>query len=323
MTIDRPRLFTAFAVAFGLAAIAPEAMADMTTLTVGKASPQADNMIPVNVGDELGIFKKHGLDLKIVDFAGGSRMAQAMAAGSLDLAVGASSEMALIAKGAPMLAVCEDEGTLPFLSVGVPWESPIKSPSDLKGKKIGITSAGSLTDWMAKELARHEGWPPDALERVAVGGSTADTVAAFRGHLVDAYIGATSLFLDMEEKKIGRVLIPVTDFEGDLAAGDLYASNALIAKNPGAIRAFLAGWLETIAYMRAHKDDAVRIESAINGFSPSVMSREYDLTIGMFRKNCKFDQTALQTVARAFVDQGLLSAPPDMSKVYTDAYAPE
>ena len=323
MTVDRLRLLTAFAVAFGLAVTAPNAMADRTTLTVGKASPQADNMIPVNVGDTLGIFKKHGLDLKIVDFNGGSKMAQAMAAGSLDIGVGASSEMALIAKGAPMLAVCEDEGTFPFLSVGVPWESPVKSPRDLKGKKIGITSAGSLTDWMAKELARHEGWSPDALERVAVGGSTADTVAAFRSHLVDAYIGATSLFLDMEEKKIGRVLIPVTDFEGDLAAGDLYASNALIAKNPGAIRAFLAGWLETIGYMRAHKDDAVRIESAINGFSPSVMSREYDLTIGMFRKSCKFDQKALQTLARAFVDQGLLSAPPDMARVATDAYAPE
>jgi len=323
MTVDRLRLLTAFAVAFGLAVTAPNAMADRTTLTVGKASPQADNMIPVNVGDTLGIFKKHGLDLKIVDFNGGSKMAQAMAAGSLDIGVGASSEMALIAKGAPMLAVCEDEGTFPFLSVGIPWDSPVKSPLDLKGKKIGITSAGSLTDWMAKELARHEGWSPDALERVAVGGSTADTVAAFRSHLVDAYIGATSLFLDMEEKKIGRVLIPVTDFEGDLAAGDLYASNALIAKNPGAIRAFLAGWLETIGYMRAHKDDAVRIESAINGFSPSVMSREYDLTIGMFRKSCKFDQKALQTLARAFVDQGLLSAPPDMARVATDAYAPE
>ena len=45
------------------------------TLTVGKAAPNADPIIPVNVGDKLGIFKKHGLDLKIVDFTGGSKMA--------------------------------------------------------------------------------------------------------------------------------------------------------------------------------------------------------------------------------------------------------
>src|SRR6185437_7744112 len=100
------------------------ALAD-TTLTVGKASPTSDAIIPVNVGDELGIFKKHGLDLKIVELQGGSKMAQAVAAGSVDIGDGAGSEMAFVAKGAPMIAVCEDTAPAPFLSVGVPWYSPI------------------------------------------------------------------------------------------------------------------------------------------------------------------------------------------------------
>src|SRR5215468_8912156 len=47
--------------------------ATAATLTVGKAAPNADPIIPVNVGDRLGIFKKHGLDLTIVDFTGGSK----------------------------------------------------------------------------------------------------------------------------------------------------------------------------------------------------------------------------------------------------------
>ena len=56
----------------------------------GKAAPNADPIIPVNVGDKLGIFKKHGLDLTIVDFTGGSKMTQAMVAGSIDIGVGAA-----------------------------------------------------------------------------------------------------------------------------------------------------------------------------------------------------------------------------------------
>lgn len=36
----------------------------------GKAVPNAEP----NVGDKLGIFKKHGLDLTIVDFIGGSKL---------------------------------------------------------------------------------------------------------------------------------------------------------------------------------------------------------------------------------------------------------
>ena len=113
-------------------AIAPAAAE--TTLIVGKANATSDAIIPVNIGDELGLFKKHGLDLKIMDFGGGSKMAQALVAGEIDIGDGAGTEMAFIAKGAPMLAVCESTSPAPFLGIGVPWDSPIKKLEDLKGK---------------------------------------------------------------------------------------------------------------------------------------------------------------------------------------------
>jgi ABC-type nitrate/sulfonate/bicarbonate transport system substrate-binding protein len=293
-----------------------------TALTVAKASANADNMLPINVGEQLGMFKKHGLAVKIVDFASGAKMTQAIIAGSIDIADGAGSEMALIAKGVPMKAVCEDEGTFPFLSVGVPWDSPAKNARDLKGKKVGVSSAGSLTDWLAQEMAKRQGWDPDSIARVAIGNGSASVVAAFRDHQIDADITATSAFLDMAENKIGRVLISVTDFEGDAAAGDIYASDHLIATNPDAIRAFLAAWLETIDYMRAHKDETVRIESVETGFPAAVMAQEYDLTIGMFKQDCRFDPQGLATLARSFSDLKLLDTPPDMSKLVTEAFQP-
>jgi len=299
--------------------LAPPAAAE-TALTVAKAAATADNMLPINVGDELGIFKQHGLDLKIVDFDSGSKMAQAVAAGSIDIADGAGTEMAFIAKGAPMKAVCEDEGTFPFLSVGVPWDSPIKTVKELHGKKIGVSSSGSLTDWLAQELARKDAADPNGITRVAIGSGTASVTASFRDHLVDADISATSLFLNMEERKIGRVLIPVTAFEGDAAAGVLYASDHLIATNPEAIRAFLAAWLETIDYMRSHKAETVKIEGDATGFSPAVMAKEYDLTIGMFKKDCRFDPEGLATLKRSFGDLKVFATPPDMSKLYTEEF---
>ena len=51
----------------------------------------------------------------------------------------------------------------------------------------------------------------------------------------------TSLFLAMEENKTGRLLFPASKYEGNLAAGALYASNNLIKTNPDAVRAFVAG----------------------------------------------------------------------------------
>src|ERR1700747_923317 len=97
----RGRLVAAFALVLAALGIAPVASA--TPLTVGKAAPNADPIIPVDVGEQLGIFKKHGLELKIVDFTGGSKMTQAMAAGALDIGDGAGTEMALVAKGVALV----------------------------------------------------------------------------------------------------------------------------------------------------------------------------------------------------------------------------
>ncbi|HZT52567.1 MAG TPA: ABC transporter substrate-binding protein, partial [Stellaceae bacterium] len=245
------------AAALGSTALPDRAAAD-TTLTVGKAAPNADPIIPIDVGYQVGIFKKHGLDIKIVEFLGGSKMAQAMAAGSLDIGDGAGTEMALVAKGVPMLAICESSSTFAFLSVGVPEDSPAKSLKDLKGKKIGVSSSGSLTDWLAGELARHEGWGPDGITKVAIGNGASGVIAAFREHLVDADIGATSLFLDMAEKKTGRVLASVATFEGPAGSGALFASKHLIDTNPEAVRTFVAAWVETIDYIRTHKAETVK-----------------------------------------------------------------
>jgi NitT/TauT family transport system substrate-binding protein len=310
-------------VALVLAAAACTPAAADTTLTVGKASPTSDAIIPVNVGDELGIFKKHGLDLKIVDFGGGSRMVQGLVAGSIDIGDGAGTEMAFIAKGAPMLAVCQSTGPAPFLSVGVPWDSPIKKLEDLKGKVIGVSSTGSFSDWSGHQLARKFGWGDDGVKTVAIGGGPAPANAALRTHLVDAVIGNTSQFLAFEEAKEGRLIAPVSTYEGNVASGALYASNRLITGNPDAIRAFIAGWIETADYMRAHKAETVKITAGINHFSESVMAREYDLTIGMHTKDCRFEPEAMAVLKRSFVEMKLTEDEPDMTKLYTEAYLPK
>jgi NitT/TauT family transport system substrate-binding protein len=316
------RLLAAGALAGGLLACG-SMPSGAVELTVGKAAPNADPIIPVDVGFKLGIFKKYGLDLKIVGLSGGAKMAQALAAGGIDIGDGAGTEMALVAKGVPMIAVCETAGPVPFLSVGVPFDSPLRTIADLKGKKIGVSTSGSLTDWLTKELARRQKWAPTDVTAVAIGNGVASIIAAFRGNLVDADISTTSLFLTMEEQKTGRILAPATQFSGNLAAGALYASQKLIDSNPDAARAFVAGWIETVDYMRAHKAETVKIESEVTGFPESVMSKEYDLTLNMFTKDCRFDAESLATLRRSFVELKLLNAPPDMSKLYTETFLPK
>jgi sulfonate transport system substrate-binding protein len=307
---------------FALAGAAIPASA-ATALLVGTSHQTADAELPATVGIELGIFKKHGLDVKITDFGGGSHMMQAMTAGSIGIGIGAGSEMALIAKGAPALAVCEDASTLPYFSVGLPYDSPLHSLKQLKGKKVGITHEGSLTAWLARELARHEGWESDAINIVAIGGKPAAVAAALRAHLVDANIGSTMEIENLEAHKVARVLAPVSSFIGRTAAGVIFASDDMMKRNPDTIRRYVAAYLETTRYISTHKAKTVEIEARITHYPPSIVAKEYDIDQGMFTKDCRFDAESLANLKRSFVELKLLAKPPNMSKLYTAEYVPQ
>ena len=56
----------------------------------------------------------------------------------------------------------------------------------------------------------------------------------------------------------GRILVKFGDYFPDFTTSCIYASNALIESNPAALKAFLAGWFETIAYMRDHRPSRPR-----------------------------------------------------------------
>lgn len=148
-------------------------------------------------------------------------------------------------------------------------------------------------------------------------------LAAFRTNAIDADISVTSNIFNWEEKKEGRLLIPVSNYVGNIAAGAIYATQHLIATDPDALRGFLAAWLETIDYISTHKAETVKIESEVTGYSESVMAKEYDVTRGMFSKDCKFDADSIANLRRAFIDQKLVESPPDMSKLYTEAFLPK
>ena len=66
-----------------------------TKVRIGKPQAGAFQFVPVDVGLEVGIFKKQGLDVESSDFGGGPRVQQALTAGALDLAIGSGPELAI------------------------------------------------------------------------------------------------------------------------------------------------------------------------------------------------------------------------------------
>jgi ABC-type nitrate/sulfonate/bicarbonate transport system substrate-binding protein len=308
--------------AFGLALGAPTS-AQAETLRVGKVVAQNFGFVPLNVGVAHGFFKKQGLDIVETDFGGGAKQQQAVAAGSIDIAIGGATDMAFIAKGVPEIAVGLITASPAFMGFIVGPNSTARNADDLKGKKIGVTTAGSLTRWLVDELNRVKGWGAEGAIPIAIGGQLSTEVAALKTGAVEAFVDAPAIGYQLETEKAGRVLFPISDYVQEFDLFIIYATDPLVKNNPDAIRRFLKAWYQTVAFMKTHKAETVEIARKITGFSPEVESREYDLLMKEFSSDGKFNRKGLEKIKASFTDLKILPSPPDMSKLYTERFLPK
>ncbi len=314
-------------VAFAMAAMMVLALAcapadAQTKLRVGKAQPNQFAFVPADIGVESGIFKKRGLDIEISSFGGDARMMQALAADGIDIALGGGPAFATIVKGSPMKAVAALANAPNTIMMVVLKDGPIKSADDLKGKQISVSTAGSLTYWLTMQLSRSKGWGNDGIKIVPLGAAAAQ-IAALKTKQIDGVTTDSVTVYNIVEEGSGRILVKFGDSVKDFHVHVIYAADKLIQSNPEAVKAFLAGWMETIAFMRDNKDKAVAIASQKTGVSKTVATQGYNDTMPIFNTTGRFEPKALDVLASSFVDVKLLPEKPDMSKLLTEAYLPK
>jgi NitT/TauT family transport system substrate-binding protein len=293
-----------------------------TMLRLGKAQANQFAFIPADIGVETGIFKKHGIDLDISAFSGDAKMVQALTANSIDIALGGSPSFAAIVKGAPMKAVAVFSGAPNIIMLTVLKDGPLKTVDDIKGRTVSVSGAGSLTFWLTQQLSHRLGWGDDGIKITPLGASEAQ-IAALMTHQID---GTTTDSVTVEkfvESGNGRILVKFGDYFKDFVSSCIYASNNLIESNPDALRAFIAGWFETIGFMRDHRQASIDITVKNIGVSPGVADAIYDDTMPVMTLDGHFNPKALDLLATSFVDMHLLPDKPDMSKLFTEAYLPK
>jgi NitT/TauT family transport system substrate-binding protein len=264
-----------------LGAQAPARAAE--TLRVGKAVGVAFSFVPLDIGIRKGLFAQNGLEIESTTFAGDARMQQAMAADSIDIALGSGPAMAFIVKGAP-----------------------------IKG----------IAYWLVSETSRLQGWGPNGINIAPLGAPQAQYVALERRD-TDAMVADISSAFDMEKNGKARILLRFGDLVKDFHIHVIFATNKAVASRPETLRAFLKGWFATIAFMRANKAATVAIAMDVMNKDEAIISRSYDELMPMFSDDGKFDPKALATLAKSYVELGVLPQEPDMSKLYTESFLPK
>jgi ABC-type nitrate/sulfonate/bicarbonate transport system substrate-binding protein len=290
-------------------------------LRVGKAVAFAWTFTPLDVGMQTGIFAKHGVEIEASAFNGDARMQQGLTSDSIDIGLGSGPGMAFMAKGVPAKAVAAFAGVPRNMAVMVNYNLPIRTVDDLKGKKLGVTTVGSLTDWIGKRINALKGWNQDGIVTVPIGGVQPARPAVKTGQL-DGYIGALETGYALEENQEWRVITRADPFVDDFITHVFFARNDLIEKRPQAVRGFLAAWFETIGWMKANKDKTVEITAKVINLPPSVVARAYDDQIGVFTQDGTFDPKAVAMLKQSFIEMGLLKEKPDDSVLFTTQFVP-
>src|ERR1700738_2304471 len=161
-------------------------------IRLGKAVPNSFAFGAAEVGIEAKIFEQENLEIQITSFRGDAQLQQALAAGSLDVGLGSGPALGFRAKGAPAIGVAAMYGPPANLALVLPVDTPVRSIADLRGKRIGVTTTGSLTDWLVRELSLQQGWGSNGIEILALGHVQARLAAIQRGELDGMVIEAAT-----------------------------------------------------------------------------------------------------------------------------------
>ena len=290
-------------------------------LRVAKVVPFAWTFTPLDIGMQEGIFAKHGLDIEASSSAGDAKLQQLLTSGSVDIGIGSGPGMAFAAKGVPAKAVAEMYGTPRNMAVMVGYDSPVKTVADLKGKKLGVTTVGSLTAWIGERINQKEGWGKSGIDVIPIGGMP-PARAAIKTHQIDGYIGALEVGYMLEEHKEWRVITAATPFVDHFITHVIFARDEVVEKHPETVRAFLQGWFETIAFMKSHKDKSVEISAKVINVSPAVAARAYDEQMPGFSTDGTFDPQGVATLKESFLQMGLLKEVPPDKVLFTTEFVP-
>jgi NitT/TauT family transport system substrate-binding protein len=220
------------------------------------------------------LFEKEGIKAELTIYRSGAEGFEAIAAGAADLIFNSSSSVAAgLLKG--VKTKCVANGALGYYGwhLVVKPDSPITSLAQLDGKKVGITSAGSGSDILARWTVQAHKL---AFTRVPLGGG--GLVPNLLTGNIDATVLYSPLTFQVMQAKQARSLI---DFGAEIPAhstGSWIATDRLIGERPQAVQKSLNGIYGGIAFLQAaaNRAAAVKLIAEIDEIPEPIAAAELD-----------------------------------------------
>jgi NitT/TauT family transport system substrate-binding protein len=269
------------------------------------------------VAEQKGLFRKHGVDVEVIVTGQGGTAVSALLANDIQTASSAGDSLvnaALHGGDTVMIAGVINKGLQRIMV-----RPEIKTPADLKGKKVGVTRIGAVSHSVLLMMLKRWNMSPTDVQVMQVGSSPNMLASLDRGGIDAAVLTIPSMFV--AEDRGYKVLI-------DLADTDIYYLHTMIASTRSYIKAnrdkvirYLKGYLEGIAYFKQNRKeslDVVKKKLRLNADQERNLERSFDLLSAKYYETMPYPSLKGVETVLGFVEKDTPSAKTADPKSFID-----
>jgi NitT/TauT family transport system substrate-binding protein len=287
------------------------------------------NGMPFAVALAKGFFKQQGADVTgILSSDGGGTTVRTMLGGNLAYGeINPTATVIAIQQGADLKIVSDNVQTVAEFVWAVKPDSPIKTPADLKGKKIGYTNPRSTSQALAILVLEKAGLKPTDAELVKTGGFGEGVVALDLG-AVDITPIPEPLWSQHQGKY--RAVVRASDILPPLDNVVGVTTAKAAATRGDFIRAVIRARRQAVDFMYANPDESADIIARAYNLAPEVARSAVKNLLGShdqsgvrYWSGGEINPKAMNEMMRAQKLVGALKDDPDWSKIIDESFLPD
>jgi len=290
--------------------------------------------LPAMLTQQLGGFSREGLDVELQSDESGAGAETALVAGQVQAVVGFYDHtIDLQAKNQCITSVVQ-LANIPGEAevVSAANADKIRSAADFRGRKLGVTSLGSSTDFLTRALAARAGIGADAFTPVKVGAGQT-FIASLDNGGIDAGMTTDPTIASLVDSGQGKVVYDLRTVEGTRAAlGGLYPASSLyldcdfVQRNHDVVQKLADAFVDTLRWISQHTPEeiAAKMPQSYNGGNEALYIESIKDSIGMFNADGRMDPDGARNALNVLSGFSTSVRPRkdsiDLSKTYTTQF---
>lgn len=272
--------------------------------------------LPVRVAQGKGYFKAQGLSIEPIFIRGGPAAIAAMVSGDVDFGSigGAQAPIRSRARGLDISIIGSIASRTNYAIVG---NRGTKSIGDLRGKTIGVTGAGSFSEFAVRAFLKRNNMDPDKdVVLRAIGGTPLRAAALEKGLIAAAPFSPEDTVNLL--KKGFPMIINLSESLG-IPQSILITRDEVLEKYPETSKRFLKALILGIHLAKTNKKEAIKagFEAGLKG-DPEIVSKAYDLYVSSFTPDLSIAADGIQFMLDEDIRSGLVDKKMTVDRVIND-----